>query len=95
MYNYLLRTSDSPYLVASLVRTRQEPSSVTVHIETKKITVSGSVANMMKLINGILNDELKVETLCWDDFDLVDIDHGDNATYPNIDWKKYGIRGGS
>ena len=90
MYNYLLRTSDSSYLVASLVRTRQEPSSVTVHIETKKITVSGSVANMMKLINGILNDELKVETLCWDDFDLVDIIHGDNVTSPNIDWKKYG-----
>ena len=90
MYKYLLRTSDSPYLVASLVRTRQEPSSVTVYIETKKITVSGSVANMMKLINGILNDELKVETLCWDDFDLVDIIHGDNVTSPNIDWKKYG-----
>ena len=69
-----LLISDSPYLVASLVRSRPE-NSVTVHIEVKKISVSGTVANMMKLIKyynnttttkyyyKILNDELKVETL--------------------------------
>ena len=81
--------SDFPHLVTSLVRTRPE-NSVTVHIEVKKISVSGTVANMMKLINGILNDELKVETLCWINFDLVDIDDGDDVTFPDIDWKQYG-----
>ena len=80
---------DFPYLVASLVRTRPKPC-VSVYIEIKKISVSGTVANMMKLINGILNDELKVETLCWDDFDLVNIDDGDDVTFPDIDWKQYG-----